>query len=380
MSQTKCAVCVSTALREIAGFSELSRVTSDCKPWPAGGKIYCCADCGAVQKIADRAWFDEIKQIYDQYEIYHLSAGAEQVIFADGADAAPRSHTLVDFVIDKAALPEHGRLIDIGCGNGAALANFSRALPRWRLSGSELSDKALADLRRLPNFDTLYTVDIKEVPGEFDVVAMIHALEHMPAPVETMLASRDHLAPNGTLFIEVPDLETSPFDILVADHRMHFTRATLGHLAARSGVQAFALTNEVLPKEITFLGHEASVGAASRPEPQMGRRLVEASIAWLSAVQNDAKNSARAGQFGIFGTSIAGMSLYGAVREHVEFFVDEDRTRVGQSFEGRPILSPNAAPAGSTVYVPLAPPIARAVVARLSKLEARFQPPPDFAS
>jgi SAM-dependent methyltransferase len=373
-----CAVCDGVALSEIAGFSELPRVTSDCKPWPDGGRIYCCSDCGAVQKVADQIWFDEIKDIYDHYEIYHLSAGAEQVIFGAG-NAAPRSNALVDFLIKQAGLPEHGRLIDVGCGNGAALVNFSRALPGWRLSGSELSDKALTNLRLLPNFDRLYTIDIKEIPGEFEVVAMIHALEHMPAPYETVRASRDHLALRGMLFIEVPDLETSPFDILVADHRMHFTRATLGRLAARAGMDTVALTNEVLPKEITFLGRRADGAASQRSDPQAGRQLVEATVAWLLAIQKAAQSAARAGQFGIFGTSIAGMSLYGAMRDQVEFFVDEDRTRIGQSFDGRPILGPEAAPAGATVYVPLAPPIARAVVARLSRFQARFEPPPDFA-
>jgi 2-polyprenyl-3-methyl-5-hydroxy-6-metoxy-1,4-benzoquinol methylase len=378
MSQATCAVCDGNSLREVAGFAELSRVTSDCKPWPAGGKLHCCANCGAVQKIADQTWFDEIKEIYDQYEIYHLSAGAEQVIF--GGNIAPRSRTLVDFVIAKAELPRQGRLIDVGCGNGAALVNFSHALPGWRLSGSELSDKALVNLRNLPNFEKLYTVDIAEIPGKFDVVAMIHALEHMPAPHATLEASDEHLAENGTLFIEVPDLETSPFDILVADHRSHFTRTTLGHLAARAGMKALALTNQVLPKEITFLGRRGDTQADVRPDPQIGRRIVEATVGWLAAVQRSARQAARGGRFGIFGTSIAGMSLYGAIRDDVEFFVDEDRTRVGQSFEGRPILSPDQAPAGSTVFVSLAPPIAAKVVGRLSKLPARFVAPPDLAA
>jgi 2-polyprenyl-3-methyl-5-hydroxy-6-metoxy-1,4-benzoquinol methylase len=376
ISEMRCVVCDAESLEEIAEFAQLFRVTSDCKPWPAGGRLHCCKSCGAVQKIADEIWLDEIKRIYDQYEIYHLSAGAEQVIF--GENVAPRSRTLVDFVVSKGQLPKRGSLIDVGCGNGAALTNFSRALPNWRLWGSELSDKALDRLSQLPNFECLYTVDIADIQGEFDVITMIHALEHMATPFNTLVASRHHLTENGLLFIEVPDLETSPFDILVADHRSHFTRATLRHLAARADMNVLELTNKLLPKEITFLARRARAETDTRRDPTAGQQLVKDTVDWLLAVQRAAERASTRGQFGIFGSSIAGMSLYARVRDRVAFFVDEDRTRIGQVFEGRPILSPNEAPAGSTVYVPLAPPIAQKVVARLSNLPAHFVPPPDL--
>ncbi len=379
MSQTRCAVCGEGPLQEIAGFDRLARVTSDCKPWPAGGKLHCCAQCGAVQKPADDRWHAEIRQIYGAYDIYHLSSGSEQVIFANGSDAAPRSHALVDYVVKAAGLPARGRLIDVGCGNGAALANFSRALPDWRLYGSELSDKALPRLRQLPNFETLFTTDVGDIPGQFDVVSMINSLEHMPQPYETLTAAARRLTAAGTLFIEVPDLESSPFDLAVADHRMHFTQATLGHLAARAGMSALTLTNQVLPKELTFLGRQARPDGRQRPAPQAGRTLVEATVRWLVAVQRAAEQAAAAPNFGIFGTSIAGMWLYGPLRARVGFFVDEDATRIGRSFEGRPILSPAQVPAGSTVFVALAPAIARKVVVRLAGQPARFVAPPEFA-
>lgn len=379
MTQTPCSVCAGGPLREITAYSKLSRVTSDCKPWPGGGKLHCCEQCGAVQKIADDTWFDEINRIYGAYDIYHLSGGSEQVIFANDAAAAPRSQALVNFVVSSAKLPAQGRLIDIGCGNGAALVNFSAALPGWKLFGSELSDKALARLSALPNFGQLYTVDVSEIPGNFDVVTMIHALEHMPAPFDTVTESCKRLTPNGYLFIEVPDLETSPFDIAVADHRSHFTRATLGYLASRAGVRPQTLTNQVLPKENTLLGkYDKGVGVA-KSNPADGLKLIEATVRWLSAVQAAAEKASAAGKFGIFGTSISGMWLYGALRDRVEFFVDEDRTRVGQSFEGRPILSPEQVPAQSTVFVPLAPGIADKVMKRLGGSAGKFVVPPAFA-
>ncbi|MFZ5790015.1 MAG: class I SAM-dependent methyltransferase [Pseudomonadota bacterium] len=374
-----CQICGGHGLEPQGEFASLPRVTSDCKPWPAGGRLAACHDCGAIQKIPDDAWRDEIRRIYGAYAIYQLSEGAEQVVFtaADGI-ASPRSRVLVDFIARTIELPAMGRLIDIGCGNGAALASFSKLLPRWELYGNELSDKALPELRKIPNFVALYgTADLEQVPGRYDLVSMIHSLEHMPAPLSTLKAAARLLEDRGALFIEVPDIESSPFDLLVADHLCHFSADTLRHLASRAGLAATALTTTVLGKEITFLGRHGD-GAVPRPDPAAGLRVARATLAWLKAVLDRGRALSAEGNFGIFGTSISGMWLYGALGGRVDFFVDEDATRIGRRYDGKPILSPRDAPADATVYVPLTPAVSGKVVARLSGLKARFVAPPDW--
>jgi SAM-dependent methyltransferase len=374
-----CQICGGHGLEPQSEFASLPRVTSDCKPWPAGGSLALCRDCGAIQKIPDEKWQDEIRRIYGAYAIYQLSEGAEQVVFtaADGV-ASPRSRVLVDFIARTIDLPATGRLIDIGCGNGAALASFSKLLPRWELYGNELSDRALAELRKIPNFVALYsTADLGQVPGRYDLVSMIHSLEHMPAPLSTLKAAARLLKDRGTLFIEVPDVESSPFDLLVADHLCHFSADTLRHLASRAGLSATTLSTAVLGKEITFLGRHGDA-AVPRPDPATGFRVAQATLAWLHAVLDRGRGLATEGPFGIFGTSISGMWLYGALGGRVDFFVDEDATRIGRRYDGKPILSPREAPAGATVYVPLTPAVSNRVVARLAGLAARFVAPPDW--
>ena len=377
--EMQCRICGSGALQELPAFAELRRVTSDCKPWPAGGRLAVCAHCGGIQKIADRRWLAEIDEIYGAYQIYHLSDGAEQVIFAsDQGTASPRSRTLVDHVVATAGLPERGRLIDIGCGNGAALATFSAALPGWSLYGSELSDSALPALRRLANFVELYQAEPAEIPGRFELVSMIHALEHMPDPMPTLRDAAALVADGGSLFVEVPDTGAWPFDLLVADHLAHFTPASLRYLAARAGLSTLALSNRVLTKEISFLGRPDAAAEAPLPDAAQGQRTVARALRWLEAVREQARSLAATRPFGIFGTSISGMWLYGELREAVDFFVDEDRSRVGRSYEGRPILAPAEAPAGSTVYIPLIPVVADNVAKRLAGLPATFVPTPSY--
>jgi SAM-dependent methyltransferase len=338
-----------------------------------------CHGCGAIQKIPDAEWFDDINRIYRGYEIYSLSAGAEQVIFEPSGEAAPRSSRLVDFVCNHAPLPSRGRLIDIGCGNGAALKRFSEVLPNWKLYGSELSAAALPFLESLPNFVQLFTVEPREIEGSYDLVTMIHSLEHMPHPGQTLVEASRLLSDTGILFVEIPDVETSPFDLIVADHLAHFSRATLRFLCELKGFSVQALRNDLLPKENTLLAMRGRV-EVQRPDAGVGITIAKRNVAWLKAVIEAARGVAsRSPQFGIFGTSISGTWLFGALRDRVAFFVDEDESRIGQHFEGRPIVSPANVPNGAHVFVPLIPAVAERVIARLTPFGIRLTAPPSFA-
>jgi SAM-dependent methyltransferase len=198
----------------------------------------------------------------------------------------------LEFLKKSATLPDRGRLIDIGCGNGAALARFSEALPHWQLYGSELSDRGHAWIQGMPNFIELYTVPIEEIVGRFDLVSLIHSLEHMPSPRHTLDHAKRLLANDGVLFIEVPDVETSPFDLLVADHLTHFSRMTLSYLLGRTGISATVISSTVLPKEITVVGRIGSVEAGSSAS-QDGMRIARATVLWLLQVLALARDLAR---------------------------------------------------------------------------------------
>ena len=82
--------------------------------------------CGATQKLVDDAWRKDVVRIYEGYAIYHQGAGAEQAVFDQGSGAAQsRSERIVGRLGGVLDLPESGRLLDIGCGNGAFLRAFA---------------------------------------------------------------------------------------------------------------------------------------------------------------------------------------------------------------------------------------------------------------
>jgi hypothetical protein len=133
-------------------------------------------------------------------------------------------------------------------------------------------------------------------------------------------------------------------------------------------------------KELSVIaepGPETSAASPASFEPAC--RQVEAQLAWLRELVTGADRAAAgARRFGLFGTSIAAMWLFGEVGEAVEFFVDEDPSRRNRQLLGRPILHPADIPAGATVFMPLIPSIARAVAARSSGLGIDYRLPPSL--
>ena len=140
-----CEVC-GGRLAAIPGYGGLRRMTSDCRPFEAGGALYACASCGAVQKRNDAAWRDDSARIYAAYDSYALSNGVEQAVrSADGAEFGPRSEIILRRLKHGLALPAAGRLLDFGCGRGVTARAVAPTLPGWAIDGFDQDDRARED-------------------------------------------------------------------------------------------------------------------------------------------------------------------------------------------------------------------------------------------
>jgi len=377
----KCRICGASALREFEKFRALKRVTSDSRPWKADGRLTVCEECGGVQKLVERDWLEDIDSIYKSYVIYHQAAGKEQPIFAGGGRPLPRSVALAQYLDQKLQVAERAKVLDFGCGTGAALKTYSARYPHWKLYGAELSTQSLALLQKIPGFVELFTCPPGDIPMRFDLITAFHALEHVLEPVATLQGLSGRLTDGGILFVQVPDAAKNPYDLVIADHLMHFTLETLCSAAQRAGCNVIKATDAVLPKELSLIGksgRKAHRSALRAPDARPAMERVSAQLDWLVHQTTAANALARdSRRFGLFGTSISATWLAGQL-DRVSFFVDEDEGRVGGRHMGKPILAPAEIAADVDVYVPLIPDVAASVAQRLSRPGVRFHKPPPF--
>ncbi|RXZ33724.1 class I SAM-dependent methyltransferase [Oxalobacteraceae bacterium CAVE-383] len=368
-----CHIC-SGALLPLSDFSTLVQVTSDCRPWRGGGALAVCTKCDTVQKPTTASWLKEADEIYAEYAIYNQGGGAEQATFDLNSGAATaRSEKIVEWLNAAGQLPAGGKLLDIGCGNGAFLRAFSQQYPDWQLTGLELNDRNRAAVEAIPGVTQLHVGPLSALNERFDLIVLIHALEHIPEPVRYVAALTEHLNPGGRLLIEVPDLDNSPFDILIADHATHFTAGTLQRVVEAAGFAPLTLQRGFVPKELSLLAVRAADAASSLVAsdlPGKNRDTAAAHLSWLhSLVQRSQQVQ---GDFSIFGTSISATWMAASMDRQADFFIDEDYNRVGGSHMGRPIYHPTAMPSTPTVLVPLRADIAQEIAKRYAQLECDF--------
>lgn len=97
-----------------------------------------------------------------------------------------------------------GRLLDIGCGVGNAM-RFWKALG-WKVWGVEVNRQAVAVA--LEDGLDVRLGNIEEIDFEdnfFDVITMMHTLEHTTNPLSTLIKVRTLLKKGGVLIVVVPN-------------------------------------------------------------------------------------------------------------------------------------------------------------------------------
>lgn len=101
-----------------------------------------------------------------------------------------------------------GRLLDVGCGDGAFLALMAER--GWQCSGIDFDPAAVQAGREKHGLD-LRAGDFQSgsfEPTDFDVITMSHLIEHVPDPVACLDKCRQLLRPGGRLVVTTPNIHS----------------------------------------------------------------------------------------------------------------------------------------------------------------------------
>ena len=137
-----------------------------------------------------------------------------------------------------------GKLLDVGCGNGAFL--YSMKELSWEVCGVEPDEKAVQYIHKelgLKNVKDGLLMDQRYEDQQFDVITLWHSLEHMPNPREVLEEIHRILRPDGLLLIAVPNIKSYAaqrfkdlwYALDAPRHLIHFSPETLSYLLNETG-------------------------------------------------------------------------------------------------------------------------------------------------
>jgi hypothetical protein len=206
-----------------------------------------CSKCGLVfenpiptVKFLDHFYTSHLYRALD-WGVINPSA---DIISEFNANERSRKHiNLLKKIIAQDLMNIPMSLLDIGSSEGSFVKEFKKEFSKASISAVEPGRR----FNSMTAPEIKVYEDIKAIPKDkkFDLITLWHVFEHIRDPISFIHSTGLHLHKNGTLIIEVPDLERHkgirPFHI---DDLYHYSEKTLISLARKMNFDPVYITRD----------------------------------------------------------------------------------------------------------------------------------------
>jgi 2-polyprenyl-3-methyl-5-hydroxy-6-metoxy-1,4-benzoquinol methylase len=246
----KCSICDSISLSTICGIDDFY-VSGD------NFELMQCNQCGAVLTNfnIDKAMFEK----YYTHQYYAHTPNTQKLHHRDKIqlnslklqmrEKLPTfekwcTKFLRNFILVNIPYKKNGRILDIGCGIGNLL-NVAKEVG-FMCTGVEPSATARCILNQNGHIAYEQIGDLKEMKATdnyFDVIIFNQSLEHMADPLQSLIAIRPLLKPDGLLIVSVPNYACNERRVFreywrhldIPRHLHHFTPSILDKILQKAG-------------------------------------------------------------------------------------------------------------------------------------------------
>lgn len=365
----RCEICQSTM--QIENLLSKNFVFSDCKVWTGElPTIYKC-ECGYVRKSYKSNLWDSIVKAYEDYSPFFQSSGVEQLsVISSNGHGKRRSDILVEFLLSNLEKRTQISVLDYGCGNGPILKSIRNYFDSVILSGADLGEKPRCEIESIQAGTKYVNLLESRIDESYDLVSLIHVLEHLENPRVTLSNLVQHLNLNGYLLIQVPNTSQNPFDMQIIDHISHFSTKSLFNIVKELDLEIIYL-GEVIGREITVLLRKSVQNKVMELTTELEdipiSRTRDFLSNWRLCIES---NIVLKKDLYIFGTSIAASWVFSICSElciDILAFVDEDPSRVGSKLFDRRIISVEEYNllSNSAIFLALTPNVANQIQNRI---------------
>lgn len=210
-------------------------------------------------EIADKPTPQELRRYYAE-KYYQDATGSYELEYSEAELAYFNAKLEQRWAVLRNYLPnddESIRLLDVGCGEGYALAYFRKK--GWSVKGFDFSSAGV-ESKNPACLDALVAGDVFELLAaeigndvSYDVVWLQNVLEHVLEPLDLLSCMRKLLVPGGLAVITVPNdcsitqraaLDgkhvSQPYWVAPPDHLTYFDHESLRNAAIATGWECLA--------------------------------------------------------------------------------------------------------------------------------------------
>ncbi|WP_417450187.1 class I SAM-dependent methyltransferase [Kordiimonas sp.] len=242
-----------TELCDLCGSADLD-MTYDVPGTARGLKAYVCACCGLVQSLP------RIDHVARRSAFPDSGAGFGNIRYGKGF----RTQFALDTIAKHRPLAKFRHCLDVGANRGSFILALQQLVPDIKIDAVEPDERVLGDYEGCENINVINKrIEAVELPDRrYDLVYHCHTLEHEAHPLTSLQAVRKSMAPDGILFLEVPNIAFLSGSDLVEEwfidkHLYHYSAATLCATMEAAGFEILQAPN---PDDVTNLTVIATPG------------------------------------------------------------------------------------------------------------------------
>ena len=186
--------------------------------------------------------------------------------------------------LTRAALPDHGLMLDVGCGSGQTMTWFARHWPAWRTLGLDVSREGLHAARQGADHRVLgaSATDLPLPDGAVDAIVTLDVLQHLPlhgGDTQALAEMRRVLKPGGVLLVRT---NAQSWPRTSDDEQYNFHKYAAGELRGKLAAAGFVvhrlgslnallglaeIPRELRVRRVVGTGYAGLLAKAPRPDP-----------------------------------------------------------------------------------------------------------------
>lgn len=190
-------------------YEKLIGINKDVRVW------YVCQSCGLTWQT-NSLTESNLKDIYSHYRDTSFRNESVKEIFLriDNLDQKESENEYRFRWFSKHVGIEKGCLLDIGSGFGI----WPNVMVRhgWEVVCVEPNEESCKFINEYLNIPCSATYGLEDVGNGYNVISLVHVLEHISNPIKMLKEINERLVKDGRLFVEIPD--AMEFDYLDCEH------------------------------------------------------------------------------------------------------------------------------------------------------------------